>query len=124
MPPNVLNGLKPILDYNRNIDKIDYRKSVFIFLSNTGGTEVTSTLLRFWELGRNREEIHLADFEKLVMNGAFNEEGGFHKSDVIASSLIDHYIPFLPLEEKHIELCILRAFKNHGIDKPRNEHIR
>lgn len=124
MPPGILNGIKPILDYNRNIDKTDYRKSVFIFLSNTGGTDVTSTLLKFWETGKSREEIELADFERLIMNGAFNEEGGFHKSDVIASSLIDHYVPFLPLEAKHVELCILRAFKNHGILEPQQDHIR
>lgn len=44
--------------------------------------------------------------EKLIQAGAFNEKGGFHKSDFIAKNLIDFYVPFLPLERKHVKLCI------------------
>lgn len=37
--------------------------------------------------------------------GAFNEVGGLHQSSVIEKSLIDHYVPFLPLEREHVKAC-------------------
>lgn len=45
---------------------------------------------------------------------AFNVEGGLQKSSLIKSHLIDHFIPFLPLEVRHIEKCIQTEFENRG----------
>jgi len=42
--------------------------------------------------------------------------GGLKKSALIDSHVIDHYIPFLPLEKVHVEQCIeaeLKALKKH-----------
>jgi len=36
MPIGLIDVLKPYLDHYPDVGKIDYRKSVFIFLSNTG----------------------------------------------------------------------------------------
>lgn len=67
-----------MIDYNRNVDKVDYRDAVFIFLSNTGGSIITSQFMKLWESGKARENIELRDFEKLIMEGAFNEEGKYY----------------------------------------------
>lgn len=75
MPPHILSVIKPLIDYNRHVDKVDYRQSIFIFLSNTGGSLITLQFLKLWESGKRREEIELRDFEQLIMEGAFNEEG-------------------------------------------------
>lgn len=75
MPPYILNIIKPLIDYNRHVDKVDFRNCVFIFLSNTGGSLITSQFLKLWESGKTREDIELRDFEQLIMEGAFNEEG-------------------------------------------------
>jgi ATP-dependent Clp protease ATP-binding subunit ClpA len=76
MPPKVLNILKPIIDYRDNVDGIDFRDSVFIFLSNTGAELINEHFLDFWNnKGMKREELKLSDFEKLITKGAFNEEG-------------------------------------------------
>merc|ERR1712059_112211 len=48
----------------------------------------------------------MGDLEDLVNQGAFNELGGLHRSAVIDSSLIDVYVPFLPLERRHVRQCV------------------
>ncbi|KAK8406242.1 hypothetical protein O3P69_007154 [Scylla paramamosain] len=106
MPIGMINGIKPFIDYHENIDGVDFRRSIFLFLSNTGGPDITRAVLKMWRTGKKREEITMLDLEPLIERGAFNEEGGLHKSELIQHSLVDHYIPFLPLERHHVELCI------------------
>lgn len=52
-----------------------------------------------------------------------NFSGGFFQSDTIKSNLIDHYIPFLPMEQEHIRLCILNEFKIRNISNPTDDMI-
>ncbi|CAD6222204.1 GSCOCG00000814001-RA-CDS [Cotesia congregata] len=129
IPPRLLNVLVPFLEYGeapiwhrgRRI-YIDKNSAIFIFLSNTGSQEIVETLHNLWQNGRKREDTKLSDFEELISRGAFNEKGGFHKSDTISTSLIDHYVPFLPLETEHVVKCIKAAFYSHGRN-PTNQQI-
>ncbi|XP_076044652.1 torsin-1A-like isoform X2 [Oratosquilla oratoria] len=105
MPVGMIDAIKPFIDYHESIDGVDFRKSIFLFLSNTGGANITRRMLELWKEGKNREDIELSDLEDLILKGAFNEKGGLHHSELIHHSLVDHYIPFLPLERHHIELC-------------------
>lgn len=50
--------------------------------------------------------------------------GGFYRSDNIKSNLIDHYIPFLPMEQKHVRKCIKDQFKERGVQVPEIDHIQ
>ena len=53
-----------------------FRRSIFIFLSNTGGKEITKKVHDIWLTGKvKREELTVSDFERLVELGAFNEDG-------------------------------------------------
>ncbi|KAF3430786.1 hypothetical protein E2986_00353 [Frieseomelitta varia] len=129
MPEGLLNVLVPFLDYNTWIKSwrftstsIDTRKAIYIFLSNTGSSRITQRLLTLWEEGKQRRTTKLQDFENLISVGAFNEKGGFYHSDTIDSSVIDHYVPFLPLEEVHVKKCLRKAFINRGVH-PTNEMI-
>lgn len=36
-------------------------------------------------------------------------------SDIIDHNLIDHYVPFLPLEKIHVELCIKAELDRHSV---------
>jgi hypothetical protein len=45
-------------------------------------------------------------------------------SENIEGNLIDHYIPFLPLEEHHVKQCIKAEFRRRGKESPREEHIK
>lgn len=115
IPKSTLDVLVPFIDYHPKIRGADATQAIFIFLSNTGGTEITKTLLQMWHNGKKRKEAKLQDFEPQLALAAFNEKGGFHKSDTIDSSLIDHYVPFLPLEKGHVIKCIIDAFKRRGL---------
>lgn len=121
MPEGILNVLVPFLDYNsyykssKNNAIVFKNKAIFIFLSNTGSLQIVQHLTNIWESGKRREDVQLHDFERIIENGAFREKGGFHHSDTIQTSLIDHYVPFLPLEEEHVKKCLKYGFIERGI---------
>ncbi|CAG9861047.1 unnamed protein product [Phyllotreta striolata] len=123
MPPSVLNAVKPLIDYRTNVDKIDYTQAIFIFLSNTGATLVNERYNELWSKGIQREDMKLSHFDSLISKGAFNEEGGFHFSDTIRANLIDHYIPFLPMQVNHVIDCIKDQFRERGVASPQQTHI-
>lgn len=115
MPPGVLDGIKPFLDHYQNIDGVDYRKNIFLFLSNTGGKEITQTALDSWNRGKEREQISVMDLEHLIAAGAFNEEGGLQYSRMIEKNLVDVFVPFLPLERKHVKICVRNEFQRRDV---------
>nr|CAH0102015.1 unnamed protein product [Daphnia galeata] len=115
MPTGVLDGIRAYLDYIDTVDSVDYRRSIFIFLSNTGGKEITKKVHDIWLTGNvKREELTVSDFERLVELGAFNEDGGLQNSHLIEKSLIDVYVPFLPMEKLHVRLCAENEFKKQN----------
>lgn len=116
-----------------------FRRAIFIFLSNIGSNLITERYLELWQKhGKTRDQMSLHDFDSVINKGAFNEkgiiyfirrflpekiskflnfsldEGGFHMSDLIDHNLIDHYVPFLPLERIHVEQCIKAELDNHN----------
>ncbi|GBN52107.1 Torsin-1B [Araneus ventricosus] len=115
IPPGVLDTLKPYIDYHKNLHGVVYRKNIFIFLSNTGGNNITRVALKFWSDGKNREDIALKDVEHIITGGSYNEPGGLRHSEIVRSALIDHYIPFLPLEKKHVKMCAASELRRRGL---------
>ena len=57
--------IRTALTLFQNIDGVDYRKNIFLFLSNTGGKEITQTALDSWNKGKEREQISIMDLEHL-----------------------------------------------------------
>lgn len=114
MPEGLIDALKPFMDYYKSLDKVDYRRSIFLFLSNTGGRAITKRTFELWQAGKKRTDFRHSDFEELISGGAFNDKGGLHHSGLISSSLIDHYIPFLPLEKTHVKKCAEVEAKKRG----------
>ena len=53
--------------------------------------------------------------EPLIAAGAFNEAGGLQFSRVIERSLVDVFVPFLPLERAHVKTCVRNEFQRRGI---------
>ena len=111
---------------------MDYRHNIFLFLSNTGGREITQIALDNWNKGRRREErtrhliiimlllqsqdISLTHLEPLVADGAFNEAGGLQYSRMIKNSLVDVFVPFLPLERQHVKICARNEFDKRQVE--------
>ena len=57
MPVGLLDAVKAFVDYHKSIGGVDFRRSIFIFLSNTGGRKISETALQFWKRGQKREEL-------------------------------------------------------------------
>lgn len=125
MPPGVLDAVKPFLDHYEMIDGVDYRKNIFLFLSNTGGKEITETALNDWRSGKEREQINFYDLEPLIAAGAFNEEGGLQYSRVIEKNLVDIFVPFLPMERQHVKVCVRNEMRRREelLNSPEEEEL-
>jgi len=115
MDPGIIDAIKPFLDYHPVIDGVDYRKSIFIFLSNTGAQKIYTTAKKNWESGLAREDLKLEHFDESLNNLAYNSEGGLKKTDIIERALIDAAVPFLPLEKRHVMLCIQAEIDKHNL---------
>lgn len=42
--------------------------------------------------------------------------GGFAQSELMSGHLIDFFVPFLPLEYRHVRLCARDAYAARGLD--------
>ncbi|XP_025409420.1 torsin-1A isoform X2 [Sipha flava] len=104
IPIGVLDIIIPILENHDT--SIDSRNSIFIFLTNAGADAIVEKTLDHWRKGYARNQLTIQDFDKILQVSAFNEIGGLKKSHLIDSHIIDHYIPFLPLEKNHVLQCI------------------
>ncbi|XP_061184609.1 torsin-1A-like isoform X5 [Saccostrea echinata] len=104
MPPGVIDALTPYLDFHEHLTGTDYRKAIFLFLSNTAGKDIFDHTLKHWNF---RESIKLKEMEQIIRKATVNtNSSGMYLSDVIIKHLITAYVPFLPLERKHVEGCI------------------
>ncbi|KAM3719625.1 Torsin-1B [Dirofilaria immitis] len=101
MPAKVIDALKPFIDHYEYLEGIDFRKSIFVFLSNSGSNEIAQKALQHYENGKIRETITLKEMEDVVMKSAFNTEA---------------------LERKHILLCIRDYMLSHEFT-PTDERI-
>ncbi|XP_053940405.1 torsin-1B [Cuculus canorus] len=103
----LIDAIKPFLDYYEEVDGVSYRKAIFIFLSNAGGDLINKAAFDFWTRGKQREEIQLKDLEPILSVGVFNNKNsGLWHSSLIEKNLIDYFVPFLPLEYKHVKMCV------------------
>ena len=115
MPPGVFDSITALLDHHSVIKGKDFKKSIFLFLTNHGGEEITFLLHQLTsKKGLFRHETKLHHFEEIMKVGVYNKEGGLKDSDLIKSAVIDFYFPFLPLEELHIAQCIIEEYKFCG----------
>ncbi|XP_010876595.4 torsin-1A [Esox lucius] len=106
MPLGLIDSIKPYLDYYETLDDISYRQAIFIFLSNSGGENIMQVALDFWRAGKDREEIELKDLEMALSLSVFNNKNsGFWHTSLIDKNLVDFFVPFLPLEYKHLVQC-------------------
>lgn len=110
MPEGVFDSIVSLLDHHSSMKGYDFSKAIFIFLSNSAGVEIARKLKSITDVGRWRDETKLQDFESIAEMGAYNVFGGLYRSGIIESHVIDHFVPFLPLEPRHVEQCIKTEF--------------
>ncbi|KAI1715245.1 torsin domain-containing protein [Ditylenchus destructor] len=115
MPYQLMDVILPFIDYHEHIGGVDPRKSIFLFLSNGGMNAMVEKTLDYYHSGRAREDITYKEMEDLIKNSAFNEgEGGLKTSRLISRHLIDYFVPFLPLERKHVIMCFKDYLRSRG----------
>ncbi|XP_072015358.1 torsin-1A-like [Amphiura filiformis] len=118
MPPGLLDSFRPFLDYQESIDGVDYRKSMFVFLSNIAAYAISNYTMNHYLDGNKREDIKLRDVEALIMKQAFNDKDtGMQHSRLLDSYLVSHFIPFLPLEIRHVRQCVNTELKARGFSQ-------
>nr|XP_057919340.1 torsin family 1 isoform X2 [Doryrhamphus excisus] len=116
MHPGLIDSIKPYLDYYDKVDGVSYRRAIFIFLSNAGGENIIQTTLDFWNAGRNREEMELKDLETSLSLSVFNNKrSGLWHTSLIDKNLVDFFVPFLPLEYRHVLQCAEAAMEARGL---------
>ncbi|KAK6305052.1 hypothetical protein J4Q44_G00238320 [Coregonus suidteri] len=117
MHPGLIDCIKPYLDYYENLDGVSYRQAIFIFLSNAGGEHITQVALDFWKAGRDREEMKLQHLEPALSLSVFNnKQSGLWHTSLIDKNLVDFFVPFLPLEYRHVMLCGMAEMAAKGLE--------
>nr|XP_021137108.1 torsin-1A isoform X2 [Columba livia] len=115
MHAGLIDSIKPFLDYYEFLDGVSYRQAIFIFLSNAGAEKITEVALDFWRNGRRREDIQLTEMQNALSVSVFNNKNsGFWHSTLIDRNLIDYFVPFLPLEYKHVKMCVRVEIESRG----------
>lgn len=116
--------------------------AIFLFhASNAGGESIIETALEFWKAGRNREEIELKHLETDLTVSVFNNKnstyelaqvskswrpassigwpslvpGGLWHTALINKNLVDFFVPFLPLEFRHVVQCAMAEMEAQGL---------
>uniref|UniRef100_A0A8C6ZFK4 Torsin family 3 member A n=1 Tax=Nothoprocta perdicaria TaxID=30464 RepID=A0A8C6ZFK4_NOTPE len=107
----LLDAIKPFMAHRDNKDQAGNRRSIFLFLSSIGGNAINEVALDFRRARRPREEIPMELLEQRLrrelLQPAGNGAGLLH---FLEENLIDFFVPFLPLERRHVRLCARDAF--------------
>jgi len=110
LPEGTLNAISPYLDKNVAIDGVDYRNTIFVFLSNTAGNAIRNYTETQLEAGRQRENIAVLEMENLIQEHLYNS-GELKHSSLISRYQLDAFIPMLPLEKRHVQQCAEEQLK-------------
>ncbi|XP_036891118.1 torsin-3A isoform X2 [Sturnira hondurensis] len=91
-------------------------RTIFLFLCNLGGDAINEVVLELFRAGRPREEVAMGHLEpRLQAELAASTDSGFGHSRLVTENLIDLFVPFLPLEYRHVRLCARDAFLSRGL---------
>ena len=74
--------------------------------SNTGATAINQIALQYHLDSYERDDYEVSKFQVALANAAFNEPGGLWHTALIDRHLISFFVPFLPLERRHVRKCI------------------
>ena len=70
-----MDTIKPYIDLHDKIDGLDYRHSVFIFLSNSAASEIAQLTLENQKANVKRTDFKLKKFEEIIQNSVYNKKG-------------------------------------------------
>ena len=114
IPLGMMDTIKSaILGYRGKKAESGYGNMVFIFLSNSGGEAINQHVLKHVLEGKLRDSLTLSELE-IIFHGIAKSMPNVWFADLLKSEVIDHLVPFLPLERAHIKQCIRRDLVKKG----------
>ncbi|GAB1285574.1 Torsin-3A [Apodemus speciosus] len=115
--PGLLELLEPSLEpKSPGAQGAEAPRAIFLFLSNLGGSVINEAVLGLFKAGWSREEITMQHLEKLLQTEIMESaDSSFGSSRLLKEGLIDLFIPFLPLEFRHVRLCVRDAFLGQNL---------
>lgn len=110
MPIKLLESIQFYIDYHvpTKAKPTDFRRTIFIFVSNTGGIALNQITHDYHLAGVPRERFNITELQMALTSAAFNEAGGLWHASLINHHLVTFFVPFLPLERRHIRKCVER----------------
>lgn len=119
IPVGLMDTIKPYIDFNNEIDGVNYRHSVFIFLSNSASHNITQLTLALDKNNIKRQDFELKTFQKTIQQMVYynkdSQNKGMWHASIVDSFLIDFYVPFLPLERSHVKKCVWAEMEKHNV---------
>uniref|UniRef100_A0A8C2R405 Torsin-3A n=1 Tax=Capra hircus TaxID=9925 RepID=A0A8C2R405_CAPHI len=115
--PGLLEALRPHLERQAPSNRrAESKRTIFLFLSNLGGNIINEVVLNLLKAGQSREEVRMEHLEsRLQAEIVASTDSGFGHSRLVKENLIDLFIPFLPLEFRHVRLCARDAFLSQDL---------
>ncbi|CAH8821010.1 unnamed protein product, partial [Trichobilharzia szidati] len=71
----ILDVLAPLLEIRESVEGVDFRRSIFLFLSNAGGNYINRRTYEHLVGGKKREDLRYTDIDRVLAKSAFNNEG-------------------------------------------------
>ncbi|XP_064325071.1 torsin-1A [Phalacrocorax carbo] len=122
MPHGLIDSIMPFLGYREETDGVYYGKAIFLFLNNAGGDKITKIALDYWRRLKRREDISVNKLQSVLSEEILRmRNSGFFQSQLIQKNLIDYFVPFLPLECKHVRECVREELRAQG--HPEDEEL-
>lgn len=112
IPSRLVKTIKRVLSHRGTLAGVDYSNVIFLFLSNSGGNLINNHVLNHYRTGKKREQIELRDLEQILRESTNIADKWYH--ELLTSELIDHLVPFLPLEKSHVKQCIRNELSQKG----------
>ncbi|KAG9329078.1 hypothetical protein JZ751_007706 [Albula glossodonta] len=100
MNPVLTDTVLSLLDHYAHTEGACHRRAIFIFLSTVGGEALVQQTLALVKEGRDRREFSLSV--------QWPPRG-------MKWSQVDFFVPFLPLESKHVLMCTLAEMQARGL---------
>merc|ERR1711970_571350 len=118
-PPKLLDSLAQYFDQG-SPQSSKAARSVFMFIYE-GDEPVVEWAIELNRGGINRDDITLRQAEERLVPYVMGDES-LQESTLVRNGLIQHHLPFLPLEQAHVRRCIRDAILSSG-KRPTKEDL-
>lgn len=111
LPEVVIESISALLEHLARMGGSAYQRATIVLISNTGADQIRHLLEQNMSRRLLREKTDLEYFREALESNAYIGGEDTQRKQLIPPEFIDAYIPFLPLEPKHVEKCIAAEYR-------------